>query len=172
MSNYHQANLNRTVKSSFILGISNSERIGENIGQGTIGGALLSSLNLDMGVQSLFTSSTSEISYGAIRLQPLIFQDDLARMCTTVQPAQAGNDKVAEITNSKQLEINIDKSSFIILGNRNKVKEIREQLAATPLTLNNNKIKDIIIEYIILNNEKKKFSMFFLIKGVDGILNR
>ena len=43
---------------------------------------------------------------------------------------------------SKQLEINIDKSSFIILGNKNKVKEIREQIAVTPLTLNNNEIKE------------------------------
>ena len=108
------------------VGISNSETTGENIGQGTIGGALLSSLNLDMGVQSSFKSSSSEISYGAIRLQPLIFQDDLARICTSVQAAQAGNDKVAEVTNSKQLEINIDKSSFIILGNKNKVKELKK----------------------------------------------
>ena len=36
-----------------------------------------------------------------IRLQPLIFQDDLARMSTSVKVAQEGNDKVAHVTNLK-----------------------------------------------------------------------
>ena len=105
-------------------GISRKKEIGECIGQGTVGGALLSSLNLDSGVQQFFKSSSSEASYADVRLGPLIFQDDLARICLNVQAAQAGNDKVETITNLKQLEINIDKSSYILLGNKNKVEEI------------------------------------------------
>ena len=107
-------------------GTSRRKKIGECIGQGTVGGALLRLLNLDSGVQQFFKSSSHEASYAdSVRLGPLIFQDDLARICLNVQAAQAGNDKVETITNLKQLEINIDKSSYILLGNKNKVEEIR-----------------------------------------------
>ena len=75
-------------------GKSNSRTIGETVSQGSIGGALLSSLNLDNGVQQYFSNSSSEIYYGNVRLQPLIFQDDLARMSTSVDAAQTGNNKI------------------------------------------------------------------------------
>ena len=91
-------------------GKSKAKETTEYIGQGTIGGALLSSLNLDMRIQEFFKQSTNEISYSDIKLGPLIFQDDLARMTSSVHDAQAGNDKVACVTNLKQLEVNIDKS--------------------------------------------------------------
>ena len=61
-------------------------------------------------------------------MKPLTFQDDLARMSTSVEAAQAGNNMVATVINKKQLEVNIDKSSFIILGNKKKVQEMRDTL--------------------------------------------
>ena len=88
----------------------------------------MSSLNLDMGVKEHFEGSTSEICYGDVRLQPLKFQDDLSRMSTSVNAAQEGNTKVAEITNIKQLEINIDKSSYILIGNTEVVNNMRDQI--------------------------------------------
>ena len=51
--------------------------------------------------------SDKEVSYGPLPLQPFLFQDDVARLCTSIESAQAGNDKMAAITSLKQLEINI-----------------------------------------------------------------
>ena len=64
---------------------------GENITQGSVSGALISANNLDRGINSYFKTSSHEISYANIRLQPLLFQDDVARLCTTRDEAQAGN---------------------------------------------------------------------------------
>ena len=77
-----------------------------------------------------------------MRLQPLIFQDDLARISTSVNAAQEGNLKVAEITNLKQLEINVEKSSYVLIGNAKVVNDMRNQMKMTPLTLNNKVIKE------------------------------
>ena len=72
----------------------------------------------------------------------LIFQDDLARACTSVEAAKDGNNKIEKITNSKQLEINVDKSTYLIFGSKKKVREIRELIKNDPMKINNNTIKE------------------------------
>jgi hypothetical protein len=52
---------------------------GENVTQGSIGGALISALNLSKTMSAYFGGSDSEVSYGPSRLSPLQFQDDCAR---------------------------------------------------------------------------------------------
>ena len=59
------------------VGLSKTAILGENITQGSIGGALISTVNLDFTVDMHFKKSMHEISYSDARLQPLIFQDDL-----------------------------------------------------------------------------------------------
>ena len=73
------------------VGLSEPVSLGENIAQGSIGGALISTVNLDYTVNNLFKDSQYEISYCDIRLQPLIFQDDLSRLSSSPEDAQAGN---------------------------------------------------------------------------------
>ena len=46
------------------VGYSNIKESGENIGQGTVGGAIISAANLDDGVTNYFEDSTDEVSYG------------------------------------------------------------------------------------------------------------
>ena len=62
------------------VGLSKSTELGENITQGSVGGALVSTVNLDFTVNNHFRDSNYEISYSDIRLQPLIFQDDISRL--------------------------------------------------------------------------------------------
>merc|ERR1712030_299472 len=109
-------------------GDTNESTTGENVCQGTVGSGLLSALNLGQGVHDFFEGSSSEISYGNVRIEPLCFQDDVARVCNSVEAAQAGCDKMAAVTNLKQLEINVDKSSFILLGNKRRISEIRNKI--------------------------------------------
>ena len=51
--------------------------VGEVVGQGTIGGALVSQLNVDKGVGDYFDGSRDETTYGSVTLQPMAFQDDI-----------------------------------------------------------------------------------------------
>jgi hypothetical protein len=71
-------------------GLTEERDTGETLGQGTVGGALASALNIDEELNAHFEESQSEISYGATRLQPLSFQDDVIRMCIGRDSAQDG----------------------------------------------------------------------------------
>ena len=73
------------------VGETEEKESGENIGQGTLEGALISAANIDYSINKFFKNSKEELSYGGIYLQPLMFQDDMSRMSTSVHAAQAGN---------------------------------------------------------------------------------
>ena len=64
--------------------MSNKAKTGANVWQGTVGGSLASALNLDCGFNPHFNGSDHEISYGTQRLQPLLYQDDAARICSNI----------------------------------------------------------------------------------------
>ena len=72
-------------------GMTATEPTGENVAQGSIGGAILSSCNLDKTVSNYFAGSTTELSYTTTRLQPIMFQDDTIRLTTSIEAAQKGN---------------------------------------------------------------------------------
>ena len=67
--------LNKNVNLFFILSIQISysntfEETGENIGQGSGEGAILSAASISDGVEKAFKHSTHEISYGEEQLKP------------------------------------------------------------------------------------------------------
>ena len=51
-------------------GLSETAFVGDCIGQGTAGGALVSQANLDIGLMEYFEDSKDEIMYGNVKLQP------------------------------------------------------------------------------------------------------
>ena len=63
-------------------------------------------------------------------------------MCTTVQSIQAGLDRISAIMSKKQLQLNIDKSCYILLGNNTAVNKIRNLIKENPLFLKGEKIKE------------------------------
>ena len=90
-------------------GHSECAEAGELIGQGTGGGALVSSINLDKGMEEFFKGSGDEITYGEVRLQPLMFQDDVVRLTDSVHAARAGNTRIMNVVKLKQLEMHPEK---------------------------------------------------------------
>ena len=60
---------------------------------------MISSVSLDYDVNEFFKDSADEISYFSVRLQPLLYQDDIARVAPSVKSAQAGNIKMEVIAN-------------------------------------------------------------------------
>ena len=90
---------------------------GAMIGQGSGGGALLSQANLDKGITEIFLGSDDEIRYGSVRILPLMFQDDIMRVVNCVDSARAGNVMVSSTMKSKQLQLNKNKTAYVIIGN-------------------------------------------------------
>ena len=73
------------VKTGF--GLTEVAPTGENVAQGSIGGGLISSLNLSKTVSSYFASA-NEVSYASLRCSCLLFQDDAIRMATSIAEVQ------------------------------------------------------------------------------------
>ena len=95
----------------------------------------MSTVNLDYSVNHHFKESQHEISYCDVRLQPLIFQDDLSRLSSILEAAQAGNIYIKACIEPKLLDLNTDKSCFIILGDKKMVKNIQSEMLSSPLSL-------------------------------------
>jgi hypothetical protein len=82
MDTLHDININPKVYRAWFLmsentrisvntgvGVTEEADVGEVIGQGTVGGALASQVNIDKGVDRYFRGSCDETSYGTVRLQ-------------------------------------------------------------------------------------------------------
>ena len=69
-------------------GMTNTATVGNVIGQGTAGAALVSQLNLDHGLHSYFGGSSDEIYYGGIRCEYFVYQYDIGNPSAGVTEAQ------------------------------------------------------------------------------------
>ena len=100
--------------------------VGETVAQGSIGGGLASALNLDVEVSNFFDGSNNEAAYASIRLQPMILQDNLSRLCCSADSARAGIRRIEILMKLKQLSINVDKSSYTVCLNSSESANIKD----------------------------------------------
>ena len=68
--------------------------------------------------------------------------DDIFRMATNREDAQYGNDKMREVLGPKQLRLNLDKSCYIVVGNKKARIKLQEELHSNPLILFNSEMKE------------------------------
>ena len=59
-----------------------------------------------------------------------------------MEGAQATNNRISALMNLKQLQINVDKSSFVLIGNTQHVKQMRDLIKNNPITFNNEEVKE------------------------------
>ena len=71
--------------------------VGDVIGQGTAGAALVSQLNLDHGMNDYFGGSSDEIYYGSVRCEYVAYQDDVGKPSAGVRQAQTANIKMSSL---------------------------------------------------------------------------
>ena len=117
------------------VGLTEEAETGENIGQGTGEGAIISAASISDGIEKAFKFSTHELSYGEEELRPLLFQNNIARICDSAEAAQAGNDLVSHVMESKLLDFNINKSCYMVVGDNKSKTGLIRQLEASPLSL-------------------------------------
>ena len=114
-------------------GVTETAVVGDCIGQGTAGAALVSQVNLDQGLMEYFEDSKDETSYGGVRLQPLAYQDDIMRSSKDVLGTQVGNIKLAAMLEEKGLEAHPDKTCFIVCGGSKFKEKVECDLQRNPL---------------------------------------
>ena len=123
-------------------GMSKTAFVGDCIGQGTAGGALVSQANLDNGLMEYFGDSNQEMYYGNVRIQPLAYQDDVMKGSKDVMEAQVGNIRMAAMLQDKGLEAHPDKTSFIVCGSSKFKEQAKEDLSKHPLMFGKFAVKE------------------------------
>ena len=122
-------------------GLTDTAYVGDCIGQGTAGGAIVSAANLDKGLMQYFENSEDEMHYGAVKLQPVAFQDDLGHANEDVAHARMGNIKLASMLQDKGLEAPQDKTCFIVFGDKKYKEEVQKDLNQNPLMFGKFEVK-------------------------------
>ena len=64
----------------------------------------------------------------------------------SVESAQAGNDKLESVVESKLLDFNVDKSVYLVIGPKGAKNSIENELKERPLKLCNQKQKSSLAE--------------------------
>ena len=155
------------VKTGF--GMTDTAPTGENVAQGSIGGGIISALNLDKTVGGHFKGADSEVSYGTTRLSPLLYQDDAMNFSTSVEGAQKSNILMGQAIKMKQLNLNVDKCAAVVFGRKKKVEKIRKFIQDNrSLSINGLEVK--------LKTEEKYLGDYFhsggLAKSVEATVNK
>lgn len=72
-----------------------------------------------------------------MKLGPLIFQDDVARLSLNSHSAQSGNLRMRCVAESKLLDFNVEKSCFVVFANKKTQSKFQNELSKAPLELCN-----------------------------------
>ena len=84
------------------VGESKTEIVKNSVGQGSLGAALASSINIGCAVQDTL-KWTKSASIGNLGLNSLILQDGIFRLSGSLRQARIGRDKIFDLLTRKQL---------------------------------------------------------------------
>ena len=124
------------------VGPTKFREAGELCGQGSAEAALTSQLDIVLGVQSYFRSSTDEISYGRVRVQPKEFQDDILHAVPDVSSARIGNIKMSMMLRKRLLRCHPLKTCCLVYGSKRYKSKVKEELEDSPLMLGDIEMKE------------------------------
>ena len=79
------------VRVKTLVGYTEFAKVGESLGQGTNEGAVVSTVNLDGGINEHFEESETEVQYSELKLGPCLFQDDIVRLSEDIDSVRDGN---------------------------------------------------------------------------------
>ena len=104
-------------------------------------GAVVSSAGIGDGVEEYFCDSEHEVWYKEVRLQPMSFVDDVARLAASRLSAQAGINLMETIAETKLLNYNLLKSMYMVVGKSAAKGKLEEEMEKDPLMLCGQKMK-------------------------------
>ena len=136
---------------------------GENLGQGSRSAGTICSMSLSKSVSYFFEDSKNEVNYGSVALSPILFQDDGLRITTSIEGARDGLRRFENVMDSKTLNVNTDKSIYLLAGRTKNVDRIRNELKSNPLcfqgsVLREKQVKNWLGEMTRVLGNKSDFS--------------
>ena len=131
---WHKLNENTEIRVKTGVGMTEYENVGAVVGQGTMGGALVSQAVLDEGAKENFKpGDEDELMYGNVPMAPCLFQDDIIHGAKDLTKARIASKKVAHMMSEKNLKLNQDKCVLIAIGTRKQREKVKEEIEKNPL---------------------------------------
>ena len=132
---------------------------------------MCSSVSLDNGISDTFVSRDGKINNLGLILRPVRFMDDILRMAENVVSSQNAIKLFKELVGKKSLELNLDKSNFMIIGNKKSSKKLMKQVKKTPITLCGDRMKEVKVtkylgDYLAPSLEKSVHETVLRRKGL------
>ena len=122
------------------VGDTGKETIFDSIGQGSVGAALVSALNIGVAIKETFLDQYTA-NIGQLPVNTLIFQDDISKMNDNIDQAREGCAKIDRTLKSKLLSANYDKSKYLIIGNDEVRKDTLDKMKDDPMEMGGVKIE-------------------------------
>ena len=127
-------NTNTKIQVRTGVGMSQFGNVGAVVGQGMLGGALVSQAVLDDAVTENFPPwGELQMEYGVVPLAPLIWMDDILNGTEGLDQARKSNKKIDFLLKQRGLSLNKDKSVCIVIGSKTQKKSSSEELRKKPL---------------------------------------
>ena len=115
-------------------GMSEYASVGPVVGQGTIGGALVSQAVLDDGVMEHFPPGGSpSLEYGSVPLAPLQWVDDVLQASQGLEEARETNRRVNIMMKQRGLNLHKGKSVCLIIGSKKQKAQASRELEEQPM---------------------------------------
>ena len=126
------------------VGLSEPGEVGAVIGQGTIGGALVSQAVLDSALMEQFQpGGEEELNYGTVKMAPLVFQDDFLHASDEIEKARQTNVKINKMIKQRGLNLNQKKSVCLMIGSKKQKKDMSKKLEEDPLKCGDVETKEV-----------------------------
>ena len=142
---WYKINQNTKICVNTSVGTSDYKDIDDSVGQGQVGAALVSSLNIGCAVEEAFRGITSatigkQISktvndFDTVNLNSVIFQDDIGKMSDNLEDAKIGSQILYDTLSRKVLSVNYDKSKYIIFGSKSQRDNMLNKLKNDPIKM-------------------------------------
>ena len=142
---WYKLNEDTLISVNTSVGESKQALITDSIGQGSVGAALVSSLNIGHAIKEAFKYNYTA-SIGNVLLHALIFQDDISKMNDTIAQAKESCQIIDETLKKKLLRVNYDKSKYIIFGNKNFKAKVIDELAKDPMKMSDTPLLQSVME--------------------------
>ena len=116
------------------MGESDAAMIFDSIGQESFGAALASSLNIGTAIYDA-TYGETLTEHGHMPLNCLIFQDDIARLNTTLDQARKGAKLVGETLAQNRLKSNYGRSKYVLLESAEFKEKAKTEAEQSPVMM-------------------------------------
>ena len=131
---WYKLNADTKVQVRTGAGMTRFGSVGAVVGQGMLGGALVSQGVLDEGVMEHFPPGGAvQMEYGDVPLAPLLWLDDIINGAEQLDQARQVNQRVDFLMKQRGLCLNQEKSVCIIMGSKKQKKSATSELEKQPL---------------------------------------